>query len=121
MNGQGDNDLRAHFDAQRRTDSTEAPSFTAVMERARAAAPHAPPMHRPKGRRLMYFGGLSAAAAIAALLMIPGMRSNDDAFEQAVLDFQSDPASGAWRSPTDALLNVPGSRMISTVPSIGTQ
>ena len=71
-------------------------------------------------RRVLYAGGLAAAAMIAALLVVPRARSNDDDFERAVRAFQSDPALGAWQSPTDALLDVPGSQLISTVPRVGT-
>ena len=117
---QEDRELRAVFEAQRRVDAVEAPPFAAVVSRAEATSPHMAVPRRVRSRKLVYFGGLSAAAAVAALLMVPGMRSGDDAFEQAVRDFQADPASGAWRSPTDALLNVPGSQLISTVPGIHT-
>jgi hypothetical protein len=59
--------------------------------------------------------------AITALIVIPRMSSGDDAFEQAVRSFQSDPALGAWQSPTDGLLNLPGDRLLSTIPNVGTE
>jgi hypothetical protein len=121
---QQDTDLRARFDAQRRADANKAPSFAAMVARARAAATdaaHAIAPRRLKLRRLVYAGSLAAAAAIAALLVVPRSPSSEDAFEQTVRAFQNDPALGAWRSPTDGLLNVPGSQLISTVPSVGTQ
>lgn len=120
---QQDTELRAHFHAQRRADANEAPSFANVMAgaRAQAAAPaRGIPSRRPLWRRFAYAGGLAAAAAIGALLAIRPP-SGQDAFEQAVRAFQSDPALGAWQSPTDGLLNVPGSQLISTMPSVGTQ
>ena len=123
MNDPQDNELRARFEAQRRAEANDAPPFASMMARARAtagdaAAPLVP--RRMNLRRLGYVGGLAAAAAIAALLVIPRGTSNEDAFEQAVRTFQNDPALGGWQSPTDGLLDVPGSQLISTVPSVGT-
>jgi hypothetical protein len=114
-------DLRARFEEQRRADASEAPSFADVMARARAEADAAPlaTSHRFNLRRIAYIGGLAAAAVIAALLVIPRATSNEDAFEQAVRAYQSGTAAGAWKSPTDGLLNVPGSQLMTTVPSVG--
>src|SRR5262245_11801193 len=116
-------ELRARFDAQRRAEEKQAPSFASVLARARAEAADAGPAapRKWKLRRLVYAGGLAAAAAIAALLVIPRAPSSEDAFEQAVVAYQKGAASGAWQSPTDGLLDVPGSQLISTVPSVGTQ
>jgi hypothetical protein len=121
---QPDTELRARFDAQRRADASEAPPFASMLARARAEVEGAAPAvaaRRLRLRRLMYAGGLAAAAAIAALLIVPRSRSPEAAFERAVRAFQNDPALGAWQSPTDGLLNVPGSQLISTVPSVGAQ
>lgn len=116
-----DTELRARFAAQRRVDASEVPPFAAQLARARTVAEAAPARgaRRITLRRLLYAGGLAAAAVIGALLALPGPRSTEDAFEEAVRAFQTDPALGAWRSPTDALLDVPGSRLMSTVPSVG--
>ncbi|MEX1183573.1 MAG: hypothetical protein WEF86_10100 [Gemmatimonadota bacterium] len=123
-----DPELRALFEAQRHHDANHAPSFAELMARAQAEAETAAaatavpalPTLRPRWRR-EWAGGLAAAAAIAALIVIPRMRSGDDAFEQAVRAFQSDPALGAWQSPTDGLLNLPGDRLLFTIPSVGTE
>ena len=125
MNDPRDTELRARFQAQRRTEANDAPAFASMMERARnvadgTAVPFRPRQRRPNLRDIAYIGGLATAAAIAALLVIPRGASNEDAFEQAVRRFQSDPALGAWQSPTDGLLDVPGSQLITTVPSVGT-
>ena len=118
---QQDNELRARFEAQRRVDAREAPSFAAMMARARAEAANASIIaFRPRLRRVVYAGGLAAAAVIALLFVMPRESPTEAAFEEAVRAFHSDPALGAWRSPTDGLLDVPGSRLISTVPRIGT-
>lgn len=120
MTEQQDTDLRARFDAQRRVHASDAPAFAGMLARARAEA-DAPAMlpRRFKLRRLVYAGSLAAAAAIAALLVMPRSTSKDE-FERAVHAFQNDPALGGWKSPTAGLLDVPGSQLISTVPSVGT-
>ena len=121
---QQDADLRARFQAQREAEVKEAPSFADMMARARTQAAHAviTPFRAPRTtifRRIAYAGGLAAAAVIGGLLMV-NPRSNEDAFEQAVANYQSGAALGAWQSPTDGLLNVPGSQLITNVPSVGT-
>lgn len=116
-----DADLRARFQAQRREDAGAAPPFARLAARARAEAAQASPAIAPRRRRWRHFayaGGLAAAAA-AAVLIIPRSPSSEDAFEQAVRAFGSDPALGAWRSPTSGLLHVPGSELMTTVPRLG--
>jgi ferric-dicitrate binding protein FerR (iron transport regulator) len=120
-----DTELRALFEAQRHDDASQAPSFAEMIARAQAeagiaAVPATVSTLRSRWRR-EWAGGLAAAAAIAALIVIPRMSSGDDAFVQAVRAFQSDPALGAWQSPTDGLLNLPGDRLLSTIPSVGTE
>jgi len=118
---QQDNELRAWFAAQRRTEASQAPSFEAMMARARAEAANPRVIaFRPRLRRVLYAGGLAAAATIALIFVVPRESSDEAAFEEAVRAFHSDPALGAWRSPTDGLLDLPGSRWISTVPRVGT-
>lgn len=115
-----DPELRALFEAQRREEAGHAPAFAEMMARARADATvsRALSQRRAHGRRYK-LGALAAAAVIAALIVTPRMRTGDDAFEQAVRAFQADPALGAWQSPTDGLLNLPGDRLLSTVPTVG--
>lgn len=119
-----DPELRALFEAQRHDDASHAPSFSQMMARSQAEAATAAvsttvPTQRTRWRYRT--GALAAAAAIAALIVIPRVRSGDDAFEQAVRAFQSNPALGAWQSPTDGLLTLPGDRLLSTVPTMGTE
>ena len=117
---QQDTDLRARFEAQRDADAKETPSFASMMERVRAEADVVPiATRRHNVRRLVYAGSLAAAAAIAALIVIPRSPSSEDEFEQAVRAYRSSPALGGWQSPTDGLLNVPGSQLMSNVPSVG--
>jgi hypothetical protein len=118
---QQETDLRARFDAQRRADAQDAPAFADVMARARAEAASAPVATSPRWHRhrTLYISTLAAAAAIAALIVVPRVTSNEDAFEQAVRAYESGAAAGAWRSPTDGLLNVPGSQLMTTMPNVG--
>ena len=117
-----DTDLRARFDAQRQADRGKAPAFAEMMASARAAAAHAPAQRGPRTitlRRLVYGSSLAAAAVIATLLVVPRTRSNESEFERAVRAYESGPGLGAWQSPTDGLLNVPGNQLISTMPTVG--
>jgi hypothetical protein len=119
-----DPELRARFAELKRLDASHAPSFVAVMARARAEAAGADPTPRRESSvvlRRFGWAGLAAAAAIAALLVIPRVGSDEKAFEEAVQSFQADPALGGWRSPTDGLLNLPGNQLMSTVPRVGGQ
>ena len=118
-----DAELRARFEAQRQAEKEQTPPFAEMMARARTAGATDAPAPAPRMVRLrtvLYAGGLAAAAMIAALLVIPRAQSGEDDFERAVRAFQNDPALGAWQSPTDGLLDVPGSQLISTVPRVGT-
>ena len=118
---QQDPELRAQFAELKRLDASGAPSFAAVMARANEEAVSTPQTSVLTFRRLRWASGLAAAAAIAALILIPRTRSNEAQFEQAVKAFANNPALGGWRSPTDGLLNVPGSQLMSTIPSLGTR
>jgi hypothetical protein len=126
---QPDHELRARFDALKRVDASRAPAFAEVMARAQAQLEDDTQRadswwwqraSRVTLRRLTYASTLAAAAAIAALILIPRVQSNEDAFVQAVQSFQNNPALGGWRSPTDGLLNLPCGRLMSTLPSVGT-
>jgi ferric-dicitrate binding protein FerR (iron transport regulator) len=145
-----DPELRALFDAQRRDDAQHVPAFADIMARARAddmARAHAEDAARATtdaarvttdaarattdgattkqpirvGHRRGWIGALAAAAAIAAVIFIPRVNDGGDAFEQAVRAFGRDPALGAWQSPTDGLLNLPGGRLLTTIPAIGAE
>jgi hypothetical protein len=113
-----DRELRALFEAQRRVDAGEMPAFDDVLTRARAEREvGVVPIRRQSWRR-EWTGALAAAAAITALIVIPRLHTDDDAFERAVSEFETSPALGAWQSPTDALLRLPGDALLSTVPGV---
>src|SRR5262245_27513508 len=120
-----DSELRARFDVLKRIDARRAPAFAGVMVRARAElADRMPATTRTEwhlvARRYGWLGGLAAAATIIALIALPRRESQEAAFERAVRSFHSDATLGAWRSPTDGLLDLPGNRLIATTPSIST-
>jgi hypothetical protein len=119
-----DPELRERFAELKRVEARSAPPFAGVLARAHAEAAHGGDALQWRAsvraiRRVGWFTGLAAAAAIAALIAIPRAHSGQDEFEQAVRAFQANPALGAWRSPTDGLLNLPGSQLISTIPRVG--
>ena len=120
-----DSELRARFDVLKRIDADRAPAFAEVMARARAELADATPATTRsewnlRARRYGWLGGLAAAATIVALIALPRRNAQEAAFERAVQAFHSDSALGAWRSPTDGLLDLPGGRLIATTPSIST-
>ena len=114
------------------------PDFTSMLARAKADAP-APPLEvlaggaghlgaasertlRAAGRRRALlpaaWASVAVAATFAGLLLVNGRGAEVD-FERVVLEYARDGAGGAWRSPTSSLLEVPGSELIRTVPSVG--
>lgn len=121
-----ESELRAHFRELREEDGKRAPSFPETMAavrgkmaRAEGPAPGARG-HRPWwGRELYWAGGLLAAAAAAALLLLPLRGASDADFVLAVQTYTASPAGGAWRSPTDVFLDLPGSEVLTTLPTIG--
>lgn len=128
MSGQRqDPDLRERYEAMRREDSGRAPRFASVLARARVEAAREQSQekssvwrsHPLAWRRVGWASGLAAAAVIAALIVIPRIGSDEDAFEEAVHAFQTDPALGAWRSPTASLMDLPGSHLITSMPRVG--
>jgi hypothetical protein len=119
---QPDRDLRELFQELREGDRERIPDFQGMMARAREEASLAkitPSARPPMRRRLAWGGSLLAAACAAALLLIQMPHGGDAEFERVVQAFASDPATGAWKSPTDALMDLPGAEILSTVPSIG--
>ena len=126
MHNEEDNHLKGLFDTLRDEDREEVPDFQTLMARAKKEAartgmeaPTAKEVHRLTARRLAWGGSLLAAAAAAALILLPTRHTSDAEFIQVVQSFSADPSSGAWRSPTDKLLDVPGNEVLNTIPSLG--
>jgi len=122
-----DGDLRDLFQNLREDEQPKVPGFQALWARARQEASlHGTTSHgmenaaRPLHKRLAWTGGLLAAAATTVLLLLRLPATSDADFVHVVEAFSADPAGGAWRSPTDALLKIPGEEILSTVPTIAT-
>ncbi len=132
----GEGELKRLFQEMKALDQARAPGFARMMERiegqlgegrgAEAPGPSTaslrgsgPSGARPRWHRLGWAGGLLAAAAVSGLLLARAPTASEAEFEQAVRAFSADPAGGAWRSPTDGLLSLPGQEMLTTLPSIG--
>jgi hypothetical protein len=121
-----DRDLQGLFDALREKEQDDVPAFRTLLARAKGEASGygtdtstVGRPHRLTVRRLAWGGSLLAAAAAAFLFLLSPRGTSDAEFVQVVQMFSGDPASGAWRSPTDALLDLPGSELLNTIPSIG--
>ncbi len=125
-------ELRRLFRELRSQEARAAPAFQDVMARARdelrqnreAPGPdlrshHSGERFRTGRSRLLAGAGLLAAAAVAALMLVGIPDATDRSFEEAVRSFSTNPALGAWRSPTQNLLRVPGMELLRTVPDIG--
>lgn len=140
-NEKEDGRLEAAFEALRQDTTARAPDVHRMLDVARSDAEGAPRLavvdggaaHDGPGtdgmrhgsasrQRLVRFGGwvsLAAAAGAAGLLFVEsGVDPEDAEFEALVAAYSTDAASGAWRSPTAALLDVPGLDL-GAVPSVG--
>jgi len=109
------------------------PDFQAMLDEARrdaAARPSVAAADRGRrsdgrwsSRRRFVRAGAWASAALAAtvagILFTKGRTRGEDDFERLVAAYQSDAASGAWKSPTSGLLEVPGIEVVRSLPSIG--
>lgn len=122
-----DQDLRGLFQQLREEDRKRAPEFGILWARAREEAAGSGPETFSRRRatrrfplRLVWGGSLLAAAAAATLLLARIPSTSDSEFVQVVQAYTSNPASGAWKSPTRSLLDLPGTTVLSTVPSLGT-
>jgi hypothetical protein len=128
-----DAELRERFAALRRQETEAAPGFGEIVYRARAKRRrdrHAGAIGGWAGRggsvparrlRLAALGALAMVLALAALLAITrpwaGTRGLPPAASRARP--RPVPLLTAWRSPTDFLLRTPGSEILSTTPSFG--
>ena len=134
-----DRDLRELFQELRQEDRAQAPDFAEMLGRVRdeitgsrsssdvlklpsQTQPLRERVAEPRMlRRLAWAGSVLVAACATALLLIQLPDNPDAEFERVVQSFSSDPATGAWRSPTDGLLDLPGGEILSTIPSIGSR
>jgi hypothetical protein len=95
------------FSELRRADEASAPPFRRLLERARAAR------GAPSRPRLLPFAALSVVIAAAALAVVLYRRP---ALQTA--SRERPVAVSQWRSPTDWLLQTPGSELLSELPEL---
>lgn len=106
--------VRADMAAEDEAEASEVVNIQSKMrERSRAGA------RGTRAVRWTWMGGVLAAAAIAGVIMMGQGTISDQGFEDLVNSYSSDPALGAWRSPTDALLELPGREIVTTIPKVG--
>jgi hypothetical protein len=129
-----DEDLLLTADFERLRAATEragrVPDFGDMLQRARIEAAALPDVRVLSGdgtvatrRKALRFGGWASAAlaaAIAAILLTGGRTEADREFDRLVATYSSELSAGALRSPTSALLDVPGRNLTRSVPSLGT-
>jgi len=134
-----DRDLRELFDEFRTEDRVKTPDFQPMMARVRAdiegdagaqasevVSIHSKQAERGwagarsfRSHRWTWMGGVLAAAAIAAVMLVGQGSISDEGFEELVNAYANDPALGGWQSPTDALLELPGREIVTTIPRVG--
>lgn len=106
--------VKADIEEGTEADASEVVSIQSKMSaRSRAGA------RGVRTLRWAWMGGALAAAAIAAVIVMGGDSISDDGFEDLVNAYANDPALGAWQSPTDALLELPGREIVTTIPRVG--
>lgn len=122
---QQDSDLRALFQELRAQDEGDLPDFQEIMEGSEGESPREETSGEirtrwfPARRPLLWGGSLLAAATASFLLLVdPGGGTSEAEFEAAVLSFSADPAGGAWRSPTEGLLELPLPQLLKTRPRL---
>ena len=127
MRNQEDQDLKGLFGDLRANDERRAPDFRVLMDQVKAEVAESGLELYPEGRRarfsrrrIAWGGSMLAAAAAAVLIFVQTSGTSDSEFVRVVEAYSADPASGAWTSPTEGLLALPGQDILSTVPSIGT-
>ena len=132
-NQQRDRDLKELFAELRSEEARRTPDFDGLMERVWAesetdlrasddlAGKQSGGDVRGRRRWRPWAGlGVLAAAAIASIILVQNQPTSESEFEELVRAFSSDPALGAWKSPTDGLLNLPGQEIVTTIPAVGT-
>ena len=125
-NQPSDPELRELFQELRATDERRAPAFREMVAGGREESVQGEVggdmewrRVRRARRRVAWGGSLLAAAAAAIVLLLPSRGTSEAEFERAVRSYSASSAGGAWRSPTDALLDLPGSEVLTTLPRVG--
>jgi len=101
-------DLAARFQRLRDEDDSRAPAFLALYEAARRNAPR-----RDGRKRKRTFALIAAAAAIPIVIAVFLHRRGEPALIR-----QDANAIAAWKSPTESLLDTPGSELYGEAPPV---
>ena len=127
MRNQEDKDLIELFGGLKENEEKKVPDFRTLMARAKVEATESGQdlwverkRYRFSRNRIAWGGSMLAAAAAVVLIFVQASGTSDSEFVRVVEAYSADPASGAWTSPTEGLLALPGKDILSTVPSIGT-
>lgn len=134
MTQREDERLRERFQALRAETrgSADTPDFDSMMDEAmrrtgerrglEVVAGGASKGRSPGRRRLMRASAWTSAAlaaAVAGLLIVDRAPSGEEDFERLVATYANELGGTTWSSPTSGLLEVPGSGLMRSVPSIG--
>ena len=122
--------LEERFDRLKAEERASVPDFAQMYARAQAEAAamadatDVVPLASRRRRSVQHpwrwaLGSLAAAALAGVMLIAPGdpTESADAEFEELVNSFAEQ--AGDWESPTDGLLDVPGSQLMKSIPVIG--
>ena len=104
-----DADLRERFGRMRREEAGAAPGFRHTLTRARARAAASSRLRWPIGA-----AALTALGVAGLMLWLGGPIGTPDTRDELPLG----EAVGSWRTPTDVLLETPGSELLRTLPDL---
>lgn len=106
-----DQDLRDRFAALRRDEETQAPEFAGLIGSRR---------ERGRRRPIKLIAAMAFSAAMIAAALFMGRAPWNREFWRPHLEPGSQVASiTKWKSPTDFLLETPGTELLRTVPDLG--
>lgn len=107
-----DGDLRERFRRLRRDEEAAAPGFAHSVTRARAR-------HGSTARRRLLIPVAVGALGAAALALWLAAPSGTPQWTGGTGELSLGTSVGAWRTPTDVLLDTPGSELLRTLPDFG--
>jgi hypothetical protein len=100
-----DRELARLFGAARRADESAAPELEKLLERSRTRRPTS------AGRRITYAAAIACLVTVAILLVRDGAR-------RRIAPAAETPQLADWQSPTDFLLDTPGSDLLTELPTL---
>ncbi len=106
-----DDRLRDAFHALRREDATQAPLYSATVQRAVRARRARPALALPA------FGALVATILAVSVFAVHRAEERRRAHAALFAEVHTAVLSGRWTSPTDFLLETPGDDLLRSMPS----